>query len=72
MNNVFFIWKGAKEELKLFVWHLGFEYRVQFTLKVERKDLDGNLLTKIYRKPTHVQQYINGTQITLKTCYWGS
>ena len=65
MDDVFFIWKGTKEELELFVWHLnGFEYRVQFTLEVEKEgflpfldvgisNLDGRLVTKIYRKPTH-------------------
>ena len=38
MDDVFFIWKGSKEELELFVWHLnGFEYRVQFTLEVEKE-----------------------------------
>ena len=38
MDDVFFIWKGSKEELELFVWHLnGFGYRVQFTLEVEKE-----------------------------------
>ena len=71
MDDVFFIWKGSKEELELFVWHLnGFEYRVQSTLEVDKEgflpfldvgitNLDGELITKIYRKPTHTQQYIN-------------
>ena len=36
MHNIFFIWKGIKEELELLVWLLnGVEYRVQFTLEVE-------------------------------------
>ena len=71
MDDVFFIWKGSKEELELFVWHLnGFEYRVQFTLEVEKEgflpfldvgitNLDGKLLAKICRKPQHTQQCIN-------------
>ena len=82
MHDVFFIWKGTKEELELFVWHLnGFEYRVQFTLEVEKEgflpfldvgisNLDEKQLIKIYRKPTH-SSILTGTQITLKTCYWG-
>ena len=48
----------------------GYEYRVQFTLEVEKEgvlpfldvgisNLDGRLLTTIYRKPTHTQQDIN-------------
>ena len=65
MDDVFFIWKGTKEELELFVWHFhGFEYRVQFILDVKKEgflpfldvgisNLDGRLLTTIYRKPTH-------------------
>jgi len=37
MDDIFFIWKGTKEDLELFVWQLnGVEYRVQFTLEVER------------------------------------
>ena len=71
MDDVFFIWKGTKEELELFVWHLnGYEYRVQLSLEVEKEgflpfldvgisNLDGRLLTTIYWKPTHTQQYIN-------------
>ena len=57
--------------LELFVWLLnGVEYRVQFTLEVEKEGFlpfldvgllkaDGKLVTRIYRKPTHTQQHIN-------------
>ena len=32
VDDIFFVWKGSKEELELFVWLLnGVEYRVQFT-----------------------------------------
>ena len=71
MDDIFFVWNGTKEELELFVWHLnGFEYKIQFTLEVEKNRylpfldvgitrLDSKLVTKIYRKPTHTQKYIN-------------
>jgi len=64
MDDVFFIWRGSKEDLELFVWHLnGIEYRVQFTLEVEKEGflpfldvgiskLNGKLVTKIYRSNT--------------------
>jgi len=71
VDDIFFVWKGSKEELELFVWLLnGVEYRVQFTLEVEKEGFlpvlhvglmkaGGKLVTRIYRKPTHTQQYIN-------------
>ena len=76
MNDIFFVWKGSKEDLEMFVWKLnGIEHRVQFTLEVEKEEFlalafldvgilkkEGKLVTKIYRKPTHTQQYI----------HWGS
>ena len=71
VDDIFFIWKGSKEELEQFVWLLnGVEYRVQFTLEVEKEGFlpfldvglmkaNGKLVTRIYRKQTHTQQYIN-------------
>ena len=71
VDDIFFVWKGSKEDLELFVWLLnGIEYRVQFTLEVEKEGflpfldvglmkVDGKVVTRIYRKPTHTQQYIN-------------
>ena len=71
MDDIFFVWKGSKEELELFVWKLnGIENRIQFTLQVEEggflpfldvgiTKLNGSMVTKIYRKPTHTQQYIH-------------
>ena len=71
VDDIFFVWKGSKEELELFVWRLnGVEYRVQFTLELEKEGLlpfldvglmktGGKLVIRIYRKPTHTQQYIN-------------
>ena len=58
MDDVFFVWRGSKEDLELFVWHLnGIEHRVQFTLEVEKESflpfldvgiskLDRKLVTK--------------------------
>ena len=71
MDDVFFVWRGKKEDLELFVWMLnGKENRVQFTLEIEKDNflpfLDvgitkskGKLITTVYRKPTHTQQYIH-------------
>ena len=71
MDDIFFIWRGTKDELELFVWTLnGIEHRLQFTLEVEMDGYlpfldvgimkeNGKFLTKVYRKPTHTQQYIN-------------
>jgi len=71
MDDIFFVWRGSRDELELFVWTLnGIEHKVQFTLEVEKENFlpfldvgvmkkDGKLLTKVYRKPTHTQQYIN-------------
>ena len=71
MDDIFFIWRGTKHDLELFVWTLnGVEHKVQFTLEVEKDNYlpfldvgimkaEGKLLTKVYRKPTHTQQYIN-------------
>ena len=71
MDDVFFVWRGKKEDLELFVWMLnGKENRVQFTLEIEKDNflpfLDvgitkskEKLITTVYRKPTHTQQYIH-------------
>jgi len=71
MDDVFFVWRGKKEDLELFVWLLnGIENKVQFTLEIEKDNFlpfldvgitkfEGKLITKVYRKPTHTQQYIN-------------
>ena len=59
------------DDLKLLVWLLnGIENKVQFTLNIEKHNflpfLDvgitkcgGKLITKVYRKPTHTQQYVH-------------
>ena len=71
MDDVFFVWRGKKEDLELFVWMLNVkENRVQFTLEIEKDNFlpfldvgitksEGKLITTVYRKPTHTQQYIH-------------
>ena len=41
MDDVFFVWRGKKEDLELFVWLLnGIENKVQFTLgKTDHKSI---------------------------------
>ena len=65
------MWRGKKEDLELFVWLLnGIKNKVQFTLEIEKDNFhpfldvgitkfEGKLITTVYRKPTHTQQYIN-------------
>ena len=71
MDDIFIIWRHGKDELENFVWRLnGIERRIQFTLKHEENNFipfldvgitkeEDKLVTKVYRKPTHTQQYIN-------------
>jgi len=71
MDDIFFVWRGTKDELESFVWQLnGVEFKINFTLNHEEENFipfldvgitkkDGKLITKVYRKPTHTQQYIN-------------
>ena len=71
VDDVFFVWSGSKDDLELFVWHLnGVEMKVQFKMELEKESFlpfldvgitksEGKLITKVYRKPTHTQQYIN-------------
>ena len=38
VDDIFFVWRGTKEDLELFVWKLnGFEYSTQFTLEIEEE-----------------------------------
>lgn len=65
MDDIFFVWRGKKEDLELFVWILnGVDNKVQFTLEMEKDNylpfldvgimkVEGKLVTKVYRKPTH-------------------
>ena len=71
MDDIFFVWSGSKDELETFVWHLnGVERRIQFQMELEKENFlpfldvgitkcEGKLVTRVYRKPTHTQQYIN-------------
>ena len=77
MDDVFFVWRGKKEDLELFVWLLnGIENQVQFTLEIEKVNFlpfldvgitkfEGKLITKlksIESQPTH-----NSTSIGILT-----
>ena len=65
MDDIFFVWRGKKEDLEFFVWILnGVDNKVQFTLEMEKDNylpfldvgimkVEGKLVTKVYRKPTH-------------------
>ena len=36
MDDIFFVWRGTKDELEEFVWHLnGVEFKIKFTLNHE-------------------------------------
>ena len=71
MDDIFFVWRGTKDVLKEFVWHRnGVLFKKKFTLDHEENDFiafldvgiikkEGRLITRVYRKPTHTQQYIN-------------
>ena len=71
VDDVFFVWSGSKDDLELFMWHLnGVEMKVQFKMELEKESFlpfldvgitksEGKLITKVYRKPTHTQQYIS-------------
>ena len=71
MDDIFFVWRGTKDELEEFVWRLnGVELKIKFTLNRKENDFiafldvgitkkEGRFITRVYRKPTHTQQYIN-------------
>ena len=62
------------------MWILnGVDNKVQFTLEMEKDNylpfldvgimkVEGKLMTKVNRKPTHTQQYINWDSNHPKTC----
>ena len=70
-DDIFFKWRGTKDELEEFVWRLnGVEFKIKFTLNHEENDFiafldvgitkkEGRLITRAYRKPKHTQQYIS-------------
>ena len=71
MDGVFFVWRGKKDDSKLFIWVLnGKENKVQFKLEMEQDNFpsffdvgitkaEGKLFTKFYWEPTHIQPHIN-------------
>ena len=75
MDDIFFVWRGTKDELEEFVWHLnGVEFKIKFTLNHEENGFiafldvgitrkDGQLVTNFYRNlHTH-----NNTSIGIQT-----
>ena len=68
---MFSLFGRDKRRVGAFVWHLnGVEMKIQFKMELEKEGflpfLDvgitksgGMLVTKAYRKPTHIQQYIH-------------
>ena len=79
MDDIFFVWRGTKDELEEFVWHLnGVEFKIKFTLNHEENGfiafLDvgitkkgGKLVTNVYRKPTTHNNTSIGIQTIRKT-----
>ena len=80
MDDIFFVWRGTKDELEEFVWHLnGVEFKIKFTLNHEEKGFiafldvgitrkDGQLVTNVYRKPTHTTIHQLAFKPSKKTC----
>jgi hypothetical protein len=70
-DDIFLVWEDTSERLQSFqVFLNGIEPKIQFTLEEEKDgnlaflDMfimrrEGKLATKVYRKPTHTQQYIH-------------
>jgi hypothetical protein len=70
-DDVFILWDQGDQEFDCFYWYLlGINPKIQFTLEkeVDKRlpflDMDikreeTRLITKVYRKPTHTQQYIH-------------
>ena len=83
MDDVFFVWKGKKEDLELFVWMLnGKENRVQFTLEIEKDNFlpfldvgipksEGKLITTVYENQPILNRIFTGIPIIRRTCCWG-
>ena len=51
MDDIFFIWRGSKDELEVFVWHLnGVEFKITFTLNHEKDNFIPFLAVGITKK----------------------
>ncbi|XP_041424928.1 uncharacterized protein LOC121395443 isoform X1 [Xenopus laevis] len=70
IDDLFFVWQGTEESLKLFVDHLNSRIpTIKFTLEYDRNQIhfldvtvrlqDGKFSTDIYRKPTDRITYLN-------------
>ena len=76
VDDVFFMWRGKKEDL----WLLnGIEHKFQFPLEIENDKFlpfldvgitkcEGKLITKVYRKRTHMQHYLNWNTNNPRIC----
>ena len=80
-DDIHVIWSGGNEELDRFFWQLNYkEQRIQFTIERESnytlpfldmsiKRAADKLITKVYRKDTHMQKYIHWRSNCSKNCW---
>ena len=60
MDGVFFVWRGKKDDLEVFVWLLnGKENKLQFTFEMKK----ANYLSS--------KMILTGISTTITICYWG-
>jgi hypothetical protein len=81
-DAIFIIWDQSDREFDCFFCYLnGINPQIQFTIEKENDgnlsflDIDiwrkkDNLITKVYRKPTHTQKYIHWRSNHPKTYFW--
>ena len=63
MDDIFFIWRGSKDELEVFVWHLnGVEFKIKFTLNHEKDNFIPFLDVGITKKANRLTTNVTGNQ----------